>query len=186
MNKSTYTILIKKMSTRSRTYLELKIKYAFALILFISILWIIGCTKPAESKHSTGIAGIWRVVEFADFDSTTNVWVDRYGKNPKGYFIYTPGGVLSINVSHEHPLKISEEEGEKYSVNVNDFFTNNSFGYFGTYTYTPDKGQVIHHVQGGTIPGYIDTDQPRQIEVKGDTAIIGDNINTRRVLLRVE
>lgn len=163
-----------------------KITIQVAWILFIGSELFTSCTNVSSTKHAKGIAGTWQLVEFADFDSTAHVWVDRYGKNPKGYFIYTPGGVLSINVSHEHPLKISEEEGEKYTVNVNDFFTKNAFGYFGTYTYVPDRGQVIHHVIGGTIPGYIDTDQPRQIQVKGDTAIIGDNIKTRRVLVRIE
>jgi hypothetical protein len=45
---------------------------------------------------------------------------------------------------------------------------------------------VIHHVKGGTIPWYTDTEQPRQIQLKGDTAIIGDNKRTRRVLVRVD
>ena len=162
------------------------IPFLVALIPVIGLELLASCTNLTPAKQSKGIAGTWRLVEFADYDSASHIWVDRYGKNPKGYFIYTPGGVLSINVSHEHPLKISEEEGKNYQVNVNDFFTKNAFGYFGTYTYYPDKGQLIHHVKGGTIPGYIDTDQPRQIQVKGDTAIIGDNINTRRVLVRVE
>lgn len=71
-------------------------------------------------------------------------------------------------------------------MNVYDFFNTNSFGYFGTYTLEPEKGRVIHHVKGGTIPWYTNTDQPRLIQLKGDTAIIGDNIKTRRVLVRAD
>jgi len=66
------------------------------------------------------------------------------------------------------------------------FIQKNAFGYFGTHTFIPEKGQVIHHVTGGTILGYIDIEQPRQIQLNGDTAIIGDNIKTKRVLVRVE
>ncbi len=138
-------------------------------------------TKPAK-----GIAGIWRLVEFTDFDSVSNTWVHRYGKNPNGYFIYSSGGILSINVSGDSPLKITEEGAKNFNINFHEFFSSHSFGYFGTYTYEPAKGQVIHHVKGGTLPWYTDTEQPRQIELKGDTAIIGDNIRTRRVLVRVE
>jgi hypothetical protein len=158
-------------------------KLIVTLTCFQFVLAIVNAqtTKPAK-----GIAGVWRLVEFVDLDSATNTWVHRYGKNPRGYFIYTAGGVLSINVCHENPPKISEEESKNYNVNVYDFFTKNSFGYFGTYTFEPDKGRVIHHVKGGTIPGYTDTEQPRQIQLRGDTAIIGDNIKTRRVLVRVE
>jgi len=139
-----------------------------------------------SSTNSKTIAGVWRLVEFADFDSVSNTWINRYGNNPRGYFIYTPGGLLSINVSSDAPLKITEEESKKYNINFHEFFSRHSFGYFGTYTYEPSKGQVIHHVKGGTLPWYTDTEQPRQIQLKGDTAIIGDNIRTRRVLVRVE
>jgi hypothetical protein len=158
-----------------------KLIIAIACFQFVLIASNAQTTKPAK-----GIAGVWRLVDFADFDSVSNTWVHRYGKNPKGYFIYTAGGILSINISNENPLKVSEEAGKKYSVNIYDYINTNSFGYFGTYTLEPDKRRVIHHVKGGTIPWYTDTEQPRQIQLKGDTAIIGDNIRTRRVLVRVE
>lgn len=156
------------------------------LLLVIACLQVASVVSNAQSKKAgKGIVGTWQLVEFADYDSATNTWVHRYGKNPRGYFIYTAGGILSINISSDHPLKISEEEGRKHNVNVYDFITTNSFGYFGTYTAELDKGRVIHHVKGGTIPWYTDTDQPRQIQLRGDTILIGDNISTRRVLVRV-
>lgn len=158
-----------------------KLILVIACFQFVLIISNAQTTKPAK-----GIAGVWRLVEFADFDSVSNTWVHRYGKNPKGYFIYTAGGILSINISNENPLKVSEEAGKKYSVNLSDYINTNSFGYFGTYTLGPEKGRVIHHVKGGTIPWYTDTEQPRQIQLKGDTLMIGDNKTTRRVLVRVE
>ena len=151
-----------------------------ALLIFVS-----SCIYAQKPKQQP-IVGTWQLIDFADFDSTTNVWVYRYGENPKGYFTYTASGVLNINISNEHPLKISEEESKKRSMNVYDYINTNSFGYFGTYTFEPEKGRVIHHVKGGTIPWYTDTEQPRQIQVKGDTAFIGDNKTTRRVLVRVD
>lgn len=152
----------------------------------LCLLFLFSASNAQTTKPGKGIAGTWKLVDFADFDSVTNVWVYRYGKNPKGYFTYTAGGALSINISNENPLKISEEESKKKNVNLYDYITTNSFGYFGTYTLEPEKGRVIHHVTGGTIPWYTDTEQPRQIQLKGDTAIIGDNKTTRRVLVRVK
>jgi len=151
-----------------------------ALLIFVS-----SCIYAQKTKQPP-IVGTWRLVEFADFDSTTNVWVYRYGENPKGYFTYTASGVLNINISNEQPLKMAEEQAKKVSVNLYDYINTNSFGYFGTYTFEPEKGSVIHHVKGGTIPWYTDTEQPRQIQLKGDTAVIGDNKKTRRVLVRVD
>ena len=118
------------------------------LALFICISSCIYAQKPKQQP----IVGTWQLIDFADFDSTTNVWVYRYGENPKGYFTYTASGVLSINICNEHPLKISEEESKKRSMNVYDYINTNSFGYFGTYTFEPEKGRVIHRVKGGTIP----------------------------------
>jgi len=156
-------------------------------LIGLSLIFIIYSTAHSQTvKPTKGIIGVWRLVEFADLDSATNTWMDRYGKNPRGYFIYSPGGILSINVSSDTPLKITEEGSKNYTINFHEFFSSHSFGYFGTYTYEPAKGQVIHHVKGGTLPWYTDTEQPRQIQLKGDTAIIGDNIKTRRVLVRVE
>lgn len=155
-------------------------------LLFLCIYFIISVGYAQTTKPEKGIVGTWRLVEFVDLDTLTNSWVYRYGKNPKGYFIYTQSGVLSINISNENPLKISAEEAKKFNVNLYDYINKNSFGYFGTYTLALDKGRVTHHVKGGTIPWYTDTDQPRQIQLKGDTLIIGDNKRTRRVLVRVE
>ena len=155
------------------------------LFAIISIFFL--TTANAQSKKpGKGIVGTWRLVYFSDFDTASGSWIFRYGKNPRGFFTYTKSGVLSINISSDNPLKISEEEGKKYNVNLFDYIERNSFGYFGTYTYQPEKGSVIHHVKGGTIPWYTDTEQPRQIQVKGDTAIIGDSRKLIRVLVRVD
>lgn len=156
------------------------------LLAFICMFFLFSASTAQKTKAGKGIAGIWKLIEFVDLDSVSNTWVHRYGKNPRGYFIYSPGGILSINVSSDTPLKITEEGAKNYTINLHEFFSSHSFGYFGTYTYEPAKGQVIHHVKGGTLPFYTDTEQPRQIQLKGDTAIIGDNIRTRRVLVRIE
>lgn len=157
-----------------------KLFLAFACIFFLSAV------NAQTKKLGKGIVGTWRLVYFADFDTATNSWIFRYGKNPRGFFTYTKSGVLNINISSDNPLKISEEEGKNYNVNLFNYIEKNSFGYFGTYTLVIEKGRVIHHVKGGTIPWYTDTEQPRQIQLKGDTAIIGDSKTTKRVLVRVD
>ena len=156
------------------------------ILAVICTHFLFSVSNAQTTKPSKGIIGTWKLVEFADFDSTSSTWIYRYGKNPKGYFIYTAGGILSINVSNENFIKLTEEEAKKYNVNFYEYFSTKAFAYFGTYTFEPDKGRVIHHVKGGSIPWYTDTEQPRQIQLKGDTAIIGDNITTRRVLVRVD
>lgn len=156
------------------------------ILVFVCFQFVCSRSTAQTTTPAKGIVGTWKLVEFADYDSASNTWIHRYGKHPKGYFIYTAGGILSINVSNENFINLTEEEAKKYNVNFYEFFSTKAFAYFGTYTYEPAKGRVIHHVKGGSIPWYTDTEQPRQIQLKGDTAIIGDNITTRRVLVRVE
>jgi hypothetical protein len=57
------------------------------------------------------------------------------------------------------------------------------FGYFGTYTILSDS-TVVHHVQGGTLPDYIGTDQFRTYHIRGDTLSIGAPSFPCRVLIR--
>jgi len=162
----------------------MKILTTLGLVIFFSPCLF--AQKTIKKEKPNAIVGTWKLIEFTDLDSATNTWIFRYGKNPRGYFTYTSGGVLSINISSDTPLKISEEESKKYTVNVYDYIMTNSFGYFGTYTVEPEKGRVIHHVKGGTIPWYTDTEQPRPFILKNDTLMITDNKTHRRVMVRVD
>ncbi len=138
--------------------------------------------RMQESK----LVGTWRLVEFADLDSTTSTWTYAYGKNPKGYFTYTRNGIVNLNICSETPLKISEDSAKNYNINLLNWVDHNSIGYFGTYSVDFNKSIVTHHVKGGSLPWYIDTDQPRQFILKGDTFIIGDSKTWTRVLVKTE
>lgn len=86
--------------------------------LVINCLFLLSVAANAQTEKSgKGIVATWRLVYFADFDTASNAWNFRYGRNPRGYFTYTKSGVLSINISSDNPLKISEEEGKKHTVN---------------------------------------------------------------------
>jgi len=136
--------------------------------------------------QSNPLAGTWRLVEFTDLDTLTGKWIYRYGKNPRGYFTYTKTNILNLNISTDTPLKISEDSAKKLNVNLFDNIQYVSFGYFGTYSLDLEKSVVTHHVKGGGVPWYIDTDQPRPFTLKGDTLIISNNKTTKRVLVRVD
>ena len=147
-----------------------------------------GSNKHMENKKATTnrLAGTWRLVEFTDLDTLTGKWIYRYGKNPRGYFTYTKTNILNLNISTDTPLKISEDSAKKLNVNLFDNIEYVSFGYFGTYSLDLEKSIVTHHVTGGGIPWYIDTDQPRPFTLKGDTLIISNHKTTKRVLVRVD
>ena len=146
--------------------------------------------KKMESKEkkesAIGLVGTWRLIEFSNLDTASNTWTHPYGKNPKGYFSYSRNGTVNINISSEIPLQIPKDSLKNFKINLTTLRQKYAVGYFGTYTVDKEKGMVIHHVTGGTIPEYINSDQRRPYILKNDTLVIGDNKTWKRVLIRVD
>ncbi len=142
--------------------------------------------KDNGITKSNKLVGTWKLIEFADLDSLTGQWKYRYGKLPKGYFTYTKNNIVNLNISSEIPLNISEDSAKHLDINLSNLIDNYSLGYFGTYTIDFEKSIVTHHVKGGSIPWYIDTDQPRPFILKDDTLLIGDNKTWKRILVKVD
>ncbi|GAQ48060.1 TPA: lipocalin-like domain-containing protein [Flavobacterium psychrophilum] len=143
--------------------------------------------KSENSKIETNkIVGTWKLVAFADLDTVTGKWIYPFGKTPKGYFTYTKNMIVNLNVSAEEPLHISADSSETCKINLDNYIWHHSFGYFGSYSVNLKKSVITHHVKGGTITYYIDTDQPRPFSFRGDTLVIGDNKTRKRLLIRAD
>jgi len=174
---------------------------ATALTVALSAL-IAGCTSrtmPAQdsasaSDHSLAasagrqtLVGIWRIVKFCDDDDVTGRLYDPLGPSPTGFFVYSPTGKLLIQAMRTPPIKPFAAGDLQPTDSERKELFDAYFGYFGTYTITSDS-TVVHHVQGGTSPSTIGSDQPRVYRIRGDTLTIGGSSRTWpcRVLLRVE
>lgn len=151
-----------------------------ALFAAITLLLVPGALHAQQGRSR--LVGTWRVVEFCNVDRPGDTTY-TLGKQPIGFFIYDPAGNLTIQAMRTPaagaftrdsvPLAGMTELRQSY------------FGYFGTYTITSDT-TVVHHVKGGTIPSYIDTDQHRDYRIRGDTLSIGVGVlPSCRRLIRV-
>jgi hypothetical protein len=168
MTKTTLILLILLITTRSFGQTNKKV------------------SNNEKSQSPIGIVGTWRLIEFSDLDSATNTWTHPYGRNPKGFFSYSKNGTVNINISSEIPLQIPKDSLNSYKIGIMTFRRKYALGYFGTYTVDKENGMVIHHVTGGTIPEYINSDQRRPYILKNDTLTIGDKKTWKRVLIRVD
>lgn len=169
----------------------MKDKNPAPLLTFLSALLFLTAsgqaqTNKADSFSPNPLAGTWRLIEFYNIDTLTGKQIYLYGQHPKAYFTYTKSGIVYINISTGNPIRISEDSAKKISVNYFDINEYNALGYFGTYTIDWEKSIVTHHVKGGSLPWYIDTDQPRLFTLKGDTLIIDNNKIWKRVLVRAD
>lgn len=168
----------------------------FFSVLRLICLIVFGCnniTGEIQSSHAaspenqtTKLAGKWRLVEFADLDSASNSWIYPLGLHPKGISIYTGDSVFNVTLSAEHPLQIPEDSADKVTIKLVDYIQHYGVGFFGTYSVDKNRSTLIHHVEGGTNPFYIGTDQPRPFTLNGDTLLIGDNRSWKRVLVRMK
>ena len=144
-----------------------------------------GKINKVETQVSK-LVGTWKLIEFSDLDTITGKWKYDYGKHPRGYFTYTKAGIVNLNISADTTLPISEDSARNRNVNLLKWLYNYSFGYFGTYSVNINKSIITHHVTGGSLPWFVDTDQQRPFIFKGDTLIISDNKTYRHVLIKVD
>ena len=151
-------------------------------VALAAALALLGLAPAVSAQTQDGLlVGTWRVVRFCDHDSS-GATVEPLGPSPAGYFVYTPTGQLSIQVMRTPPA--GPLAGEPVHLDSLSELRPYYFGYFGTYTILSDT-TVVHHVEGGTLPEYIGTDQPRTYHIRGDTLSIGAPPYPCRVLIRV-
>jgi hypothetical protein len=139
-----------------------------------------------KQSRENKLVGTWKLISYSDFDSVTNKWVQPYGELPQGYFTYTSTNIVNLNISRENSLKLSQDSAKRNSISYYNLIENYSFGYFGIYSVDWEKSIVTHHVKGGSVFWYNDTDQPRPFIFKGDTLIIGNLSTKKRMLVRAD
>ena len=143
-------------------------------------------TKPPTANLRKQLIGTWRLLSYEDRDDPNGEWTYRFGKNPKGYFIYDETGHVAIQIMKTPPPpKFASGNDAKPTPEEALAVYSSYTAYFGTYTIDEAKHAVVHHVEGGTRPSYIGTNQERPFELSGDRLIIGDQKTWRRVLERV-
>jgi hypothetical protein len=143
--------------------------------------------EPPSNNLRKRLIGTWRLVSFEDRDDPNGEWTYRYGKNPKGYFIYDETGHVTIQIMRTPPPpKFASGDDAKPTPEEAMAIYSGYSAYFGTYTVDEARHIVIHHVEGSLRPSYIGTDQERPFELSGDRLIIGDQKTWRRILERVQ
>ena len=150
---------------------------AFALTVLAS------CTnREPMSQTSHPLVGTWKLMEWRNQDSL-GVWHERFGAAPRGLIVYGASGHLSIHLMHEDGREVSNCEPPTDGLLVNNACYG---GYFGTYRIEPGDSVVVHEPIGGTYLSYIDTDQRRRFEVRGDSLWRGRSDTIHRLFLRVD
>jgi hypothetical protein len=137
---------------------------AIAAMFVFAVLGCAAATASAES--SKDILGTWTlhslVVDYSGQKS------EPYGANPRGAITFGSDSRFSLIISRSDlpPLASNNRllgTAEEYRAIVQG-----SIAYFGTYTIDENARTFTVHVEGGTFPNWVGTDQKRIFSVSGD------------------
>jgi len=138
--------------------------YGTAAMFVFAVLMCAGTTASGES--SKDILGTWRLHSFVvDHEGVKS---EPYGANPRGAMSFSPDGRFSLIISRSDLPALVSNNRLLGTDEENRAIVQGSIAYFGTYTVDETARTFTVHVEGGTFPNWIGTDQTRIFSVSGD------------------
>ncbi|WP_328491415.1 lipocalin-like domain-containing protein [Streptomyces sp. NBC_00414] len=123
------------------------------------------------------LVGVWRLASFHDVDEDGNRREGPLGPEPEGLLFYSVEGHVSVHMMRTGPSAPGGGPGERPPQNY--------MSYSGTWRRSGD--QVVHTLTLAPEPGWIGTDQVRDLSLDGATLTLhGDSLigpRQRRVLV---
>lgn len=124
------------------------------------------------------LIGTWKYTTLV-LKSDSGKTVHPYGKNLFGILIYMSNGYMSALLMDPDRKKFASDDLKTGSPDEIKQAYERFDAYCGTYTVDEEKSTVTHHVEGAKFPNWVETDQVRYFELKGDRLYI-------RATLKVE
>jgi lipocalin-like protein len=120
----------------------------------------------ASAQTAKDLVGTWLLV---------SVTVDRagtksepFGQNPKGVLMFDDAGRFSMVIARADLPNIAGNTRSSGTTKENRAIVRGSLAYFGTYGVSPAERAFVVHVEGGTFPNWVGTDQKRIFAIVGD------------------
>jgi len=161
----------------------------------VSALLVLACTACSARAArppwvgtpwvGTPWVGTWRMAAVESRDSSAGPWRRPFGDAPYGFVMYNTDGTHAMNFSRT-PVPPRFPGGDRGATERELRETYDGyFSWFGRYTVDTRKGVIIHHIEGSLWPSWRNTVQERPFEIRGDTLLLGDQVRSRRVLVRL-
>ena len=136
----------------------------FRMLCLVATIWFSGSLYGADSS----ILGAWKLISYAREDATTGEASRPWGEKPTGYLMYLPDGHMCAVITSEGRADVASTDEMFYEKRGQLLST--MAAYAGTYTV--QGGKVVHHVEVAWLPSWVGSDQPREINLDGDTLTI--------------
>ena len=142
------------------------------LIIFcILSLFLTSFQKPEFKSKSNQFVGTWKLIECISKEKDGEITYP-FGENPVGQIFYDPKGNMSVQimkpgvkrfVSDNWLLATPGEAQDAYLAYL---------AYYGTYTVKKDSDLIVHHIASSLFPNWVNQDQRRFYEFKGNQLIL--------------
>jgi hypothetical protein len=94
--------------------------------------------------------------------------IEPFGPGPKGSLMFDRNGRFSLVVSRSDLPKIGSNNRSAATQQENKAIIQGSIAYFGTYSVSETDRLFVVHIEGGTFPNWVGTDQKRIFSITGD------------------
>ena len=124
------------------------------------------CATEALAQAAKELVGTWMLVSVTiDRGGTKS---EPFGPNPKGLLVFDKVGRMSLVITRADLPKIAANSPFGGTAKENKAIAQGSIAYFGTYTVREEDRVFVVHVEAGTFPNWVGTDQKRIFVIAGD------------------
>lgn len=114
----------------------------------------------AKDVTAKDLAGAW-ILESDTTTTTDGRTIQPFGAQPIGMAIFDSAGHFAIVNARSDLPKFASNNRMHGTAAENEAIVHGSFAFFGTYTMA--NGVMVQHIEGGTWPAWMGTDQKRTI-----------------------
>jgi len=130
-------------------------KTILTVIAFLAI-----AVPSAVAQTAKDLVGTWSLQSDVSVTSDGRK-LQPFGPNPRGTAIFDSTGHFAIVVSRPDLPKFASDNRMAGTAEENEAIVRGSIAFFGTYSVK--NGAIVQHIEGGTWPGWVGTDQKRTI-----------------------
>jgi hypothetical protein len=105
-------------------------------------------------RNETDLVGVWQLVSFHDIDDSGHQREGPLGPAPRGLLFYGANGHMSVNMMRTGPAGQPEQPSPAY------------MSYGGSWRREADR--VCHTISVAPDPNWVDTEQVRELVLRGD------------------
>jgi len=114
----------------------------------------------AVAQTAKDLIGTW-TLESDDSTTSDGRRIQPFGPHPRGVAIFDSNGRFAIVASRPDLPKFVSNDRMLGTAEENEAIVHGSIAFFGTFSVA--DGAIVQHIEGGTWPAWIGTDQKRTI-----------------------